>query len=96
MEMNKIELICLVRANPMPTIVWVKRNNVTLINPSTISRVVIYEEYNRNEATAISRLTIKESVPDDGGIYACEATNSVSQDPASSETTVEVICKFKI
>ena len=78
-EGDTLQLVCEVLANPLPEIVWLKRNDGTVIViQDNSARLSISVSYSLREAEYTSTLTLNTTIPSDGGEYVCEASNSVA------------------
>ena len=72
---------CSVSGNPEPAVVWIKRDNLSEVSKSAISR---------------GRLLLKNANESDSGEYQCSATNILGHAQPLVQLVVNCECLFKV
>lgn len=88
-EQSTTSLLCTVRANPVPTLIWLKRKEGGLTAVLNTTRMRITSLYRSNDETATSTLRIIQVLPSDQGEYVCVAASE--QITSSSQIAFDTI-----
>ena len=77
-----LTLTCTVLANPVPEIIWLRRNEREVTVLLNTTRLSISTQYRVSNVTATSVLSISRTEPSDQGEYVCEVKSRDSIDIA--------------